>query len=1842
MLYRSALLAMLLEAVISVACLAQSPITAVTNTTSTPIPNVAHDYLGNLSEIVNPANGAVSVRIKSPNPENRGVNWNQYVVMYDTNGLFNLTPTWFDSDNVYQMNTLTYGVPCVGCSPNQVAYSSPGLTYNVQNLSAAVGGPGNTVTYTCTTHNGYIFTDPEGGRHELGIQVAQAGAGGTYNCSYFSGATTVPAGGDEQYKATVDPSTLAVSIVDEHGDSPPQEATTQQEDSNGNQFNNSGRLYTSPTTSGTTTNYTVTFHNPGTSGNYVETWSSQTLSFNLNYTVLANSFCYAGTIGPPPNSSGWTIAQLTSLKLPNGQQYTFSYDPTYGTLTQITYPTGAWTKYTWKINSGSEGHIYGDASQQGGSGGSCAIRYDWPAIATRQVSYDGTNVAEEQDFTYATNWPNQTSAGWTTKMTTVKTIDSVSGKSFQTVYNYTPTSPQTPNPSVNSGQAFVPQESTILYYNDLGQTLLRTTTKRWLSWIQLGAECETLPGAGTLGRFYKYQPYPWVNNTPPGNAAALLTDLKTDVAEYDYGTVDSACDRPTTLPLRDTQTAYWPEPAPYSPLLLNNPATVDRPASVVISSASGSTEVSQEETDYGYDETAVSQVIPAAIGHDQRYAAGSGNNYARGNLTTVKKKCFPSCADVVTKYTYDETGQVTSMIPAAGTATTYSYVDQYTSDDGTPSGNTNIFPTTITRGPFSKSYTYGFNGGKLRSVTDENQQKTSFWYLTGGASGAAIDPWYRLTEIDPPDAGKTSVTYNDAGPKPSTVVAELMSTTGSTTTALTTTTVLDAAGHPTQTQRSDPVNTVFVDTKYDGLGRAYSVSNPYRSTSDTTYGLTTKSFDAIGRVTNETEADSAAQTWIYNGNATTFTDESGRQWKRTTDALGRLTSVLEPSSTSMVPSVQTAYTYDVLGNLRSAVQAGVTGETSRTRTFSYNSLSQLVTSTNPETGTICYGTWVSGVCQGGYDLDGNLAAKTDARTTTVTYGYDTLDRLTSKTYSDSTPAVQFSYDQSTVWSENLNNTKNRVSSYTSGTGQAAYTRLYSYDPVGRISALIDAPPSEAGRTDQHTTFTYDKAGNTTDIWYPRESPAVGPHIQQTWLDDGLVHKVYSTDSGTEKDFLEAATYYADGSPSSLSLGNGVVENLGRNNRLQTQSLVAANLFSTVTNPLASGVSGYALMSNAYAYTPSSGLSGCGGSGNNGNIWQISDALNSASWTRKFSYDCLNRLSGENYGSASTSFRLDSFGNMSPLNGSTPVYTFSSSTNRISNLPCGASLNAFDAAGNQTCDTDANGANRAYAVDAEELPVSLSVQGSNTPFVQYVYSGEGDRIRKSLADGEYFEYTWRDGQVLTEKQTSSLQWTDYIYANGKKLARVDTSKYLLHLHGVRTSANSSCGVEGPASGTGVPTSPQLQIASGDHLAFDFMQTVASYGGMLLVFTDGTNSGAVQDMQTGTGLYNDGANVGAWQHLEGDLTPYAGKTLDHATLGLHQSMPSGAFDMYYANAVIIHANGSITSINTVENVTVPAFSGTTCGAQSMTSATEQTQITDPAITTTYYLSDHLGTTDLELSGGGWPVWHGHYTSYGQEIANAGTWNRYKFTGKERDTESGLDYFGARYYSSLSGRFSSPDWAAKPEAVPYSTIGQPQSLNLYSYVQNNPLSRADNDGHCPVCAYAAEIVEGAAAGAAIGVSVEVAASLTSHQDVTRANLEAAAVQGAITGAVAAATAGVSLVSQSVAQAGANLIGGVIGREVTGSKTTKADAAIDVVAGALSPVVAKVAGPALSKAVGNQTSAEAASRGGSKLGPRHAASVAKQVATAQAAEKTGAAAANAVVAIASQTAEKKEDERY
>jgi RHS repeat-associated protein len=121
--------------------------------------------------------------------------------------------------------------------------------------------------------------------------------------------------------------------------------------------------------------------------------------------------------------------------------------------------------------------------------------------------------------------------------------------------------------------------------------------------------------------------------------------------------------------------------------------------------------------------------------------------------------------------------------------------------------------------------------------------------------------------------------------------------------------------------------------------------------------------------------------------------------------------------------------------------------------------------------------------------------------------------------------------------------------------------------------------------------------------------------------------------------------------------------------------------------------------------------------------------------------------------------------------------------------------------------------------------------------------------------------------------------------------------------------------------------------------------------------------------------------------------------------------------------------------------------------------------PGNAVSYYFSDHLKTASVITDAAGNIKSESDYYPWGGELQFTNNdSNHYKFTGKERDVETGLDYFGARHYSNGLGRFITPDWSASPVPIPYADLSDPQSFNEYSYVRNVPTSKTDIDGHWP----------------------------------------------------------------------------------------------------------------------------------------------------------------------------------
>ena len=163
-------------------------------------------------------------------------------------------------------------------------------------------------------------------------------------------------------------------------------------------------------------------------------------------------------------------------------------------------------------------------------------------------------------------------------------------------------------------------------------------------------------------------------------------------------------------------------------------------------------------------------------------------------------------------------------------------------------------------------------------------------------------------------------------------------------------------------------------------------------------------------------------------------------------------------------------------------------------------------------------------------------------------------------------------------------------------------------------------------------------------------------------------------------------------------------------------------------------------------------------------------------------------------------------------------------------------------------------------------------------------------------------------------------------------------------------------------------------------------------------------------------------------------------------------------------------------------------------------------NPNSTVYFYHSDHLGSASWITNDSGNPVQHLQYMPYGEPFVNERTGSyeeRFTFTSKERDSETGYGYFGARYYDSdlMTGWLS-----VDPLADDFSNISP------YNYCNWNPVKLKDPDGNIPLLAN----IAGAALGAAVEIAGQVVSNYFAKEPIGNINWTSvgiSAVEGALT---------------------------------------------------------------------------------------------------------------------------------
>jgi RHS repeat-associated protein len=296
--------------------------------------------------------------------------------------------------------------------------------------------------------------------------------------------------------------------------------------------------------------------------------------------------------------------------------------------------------------------------------------------------------------------------------------------------------------------------------------------------------------------------------------------------------------------------------------------------------------------------------------------------------------------------------------------------------------------------------------------------------------------------------------------------------------------------------------------------------------------------------------------------------------------------------------------------------------------------------------------------------------------------------------------------------------------------------------------------------------------------------------------------------------------------------------------------------------------------------------------------------------------------------------------------------------------------------------------------------------------------------------------------------------------------VPSVDHRIHLSGTTVASGFEWGV-----GIYTPGAPVVQ--SGDQVCWQ-QYNASAVGGINLQMSSSGGIAWLAAAEDGQEINQDTV-AGGWQNRCFSMTPYVGQTIQIVEFLKDVETPAGNWSLLFADLSYVAADGTVTQL------VPPSWS---CAAQtsnpgtdtSLACVTEDAQIaTDPIVTansrpTHFLLGDQLATAQMEFSSGGWPLWQGRFAPYGQELDNQTTANNYKYTGLERDSESDLDHADFRQLAYLQGRWMSTD----PDDGSIDA-NNPQSLNRYAYVGNNPLSFSDPSGLNP---------EGVGGGAGAGI--------------------------------------------------------------------------------------------------------------------------------------------------------------
>ncbi|HEX6649994.1 MAG TPA: hypothetical protein VF075_10650, partial [Pyrinomonadaceae bacterium] len=764
------------------------------------------------------------------------------------------------------------------------------------------------------------------------------------------------------------------------------------------------------------------------------------------YTMLTGSQMF------PEMTSVWSIDStvINYVELPDGRSYQLRYNP-YAELARVVLPTGGAVEYDWAagLTDGAASGVFSYSFPP-------TEKYIYRRVTERRIYPDGgSGSAFESKMTYSRPETTTTNLGYV--ITEQRNANGALLTKTQHYFNGSPRASfllrPTQYPAWQDGREYKTE-----VFDTNGTTILRRVENSFaqrtsVSWW--GGTSDTAPpndprtvetittlepaGANLVSKqTFGYDDYYPFNN-------------QNNVKEYNFGT-----GAPGTL-ARETRTTFLTSSS-YTDTSVHLRGL---PSQVSIHDGGGT---ERARTVYEYDSYAGTNHAGLIdrlniSGLDSAF----GTSYmTRGNVTATTKYLLVGgsvTGSISTYAQFDIAGNVVKSIDGRGYATEYKFPDCF----GYPNGEAQTSTDPIELGSVTKTFAYAT---QVKNALNQWIYIQFDYYLgrpvdakdMNGivASGYYDDLLDRATQVKRgvgTGAESHSVfTYDDAT-RTITTTSDLNSNNDG---LLITKLLYDQMGRTIETRQYEGgTNYIAVQTQYDALGRAYRISNPFRPWQSESAVWTTKGFDTLSRVISVTTPDNAVSTSSYFGNSVTAYDQTGKQRKSVSDALGRLVQVVEAPNDANF-NYLTSYDYDVLDNLTTVTQGA------QTRTFVYDSLKRLTYTINPENGQVDFQ----------YDNNGNLLVKTDDRDVSMHLEYDALNRPTRRWYNGSS---------------SVSETTNNFPALPSGVGASSEARFF-YDaqtlPQGaptfaRGSSIGRLVAEMYGTATNGNYFAYNELGNQT-------------------------------------------------------------------------------------------------------------------------------------------------------------------------------------------------------------------------------------------------------------------------------------------------------------------------------------------------------------------------------------------------------------------------------------------------------------------------------------------------------------------------------------------------------------------------------------------------------------------------------------------------------------------------------------------------------------------------------------------------------------------------------------------